>query len=660
MLRQAVEHFHRQFAVSTPCRRLNSHSGPLESRRRQLGKRNMTGIMSSSSTYLPLWHFDIAWAPGEWKWEPPSTAEERRRKKHAISPSVLFDGLISWLEKSDGDRPFIRPPADVAVSSVSMGETAAIGPVHGCVSTPTDIPRELSKLRDRIALLDTANGEALDRLSGLFQRDILRRTKGTYLSVQGLRLAMEPLNQTARDKISDPRMADRLVTRIRRSLLTGLNVAQKKSPDNALVQDLWMAFAAIVCTSGVSYQNIRLFGRMMVLMPNSVRARIPVDQMFALARAFVDAQASSSNVSTLWASTAAHFGGALSTLDPMQMHNLDMEMNGLFAREERDAETDRKLRFSWLMTKAYNPTTTNDEFVQSYRDLIASPQIDLRHLQLWQIIVGRLKSTGAIDINAHWELTRRREYGSLSQRWEALFSAIHGLANASDVLTEVCSFFKGIDQTGTLISALSSLPISRMSIDSARTIATACDDHRLALHLYEALRSRLGQRAQITTWGWEAWVPYLERIIKDPEITRPVHWEVLNLPRLAAPRGPAGPEQVAREIQAKMALLDKMGQWYMEASHLNDRQVLRRLQRCASVQRALTRGVSSQVLAHVAEVVTRDLQKGEWGRTTWLQWLLGMVAQKHGDKQASDVLKTLKGWRWMVEHHKGPSPKNEP
>jgi hypothetical protein len=102
----------------------------------------------------------------------------------------------------------------------------------------------------------------------------------------------------------------------------------------------------------------------------------------------------------------------------------------------------------------------------------------------------------------------------------------------------------------------------------------------------------------------------------------------------------------------------KMGQWYMEASHLNDRQVLRRLQRCASVQRALTRSVSSRVLAQVTEVVTRDLQRGQWGRTTWLQWLLGMVAQKHGEEHASDVLKTIKGWRWMIDRHQGPATTN--
>ncbi|KAL6887909.1 hypothetical protein GGI43DRAFT_262471 [Trichoderma evansii] len=671
MLRQAIEHYHRQFAVPASCRLLSSHSGPLESRRRQLNRRNMTGIIPSSSTYTPLWHFDVAWIPSEWKWEPPTTVEERKRKKQAINPSALFDGLISWLEKSDGDKPFIQPPADVAVSNMSnmsVGEATAVEPPYHDNPIPTELPQELVVLRARIATLETINSEELDRLRKAFRRDYLRRMEEALISVEGLRLAMEPLDQATREKISDPRMADWLIARVRRSLLTGLDVAQKKNSDDATVKELWMTFSAIICSSEGSYQDIRLFNRMLSLMPDSIRIQIPTDQIFNLTRSFVLAQASSSNLSTRWIATAALFGEAISRLHPVQLQGLDSDIPTLSSQREIDEERDRRLLFSWLIAKAYNPTTTNQEFIQSYQDLAASREIDLRHLQLWQLIVGRLKSTGAIEPNVHSELIRTK-YSSLSRRWIDLFSAIHSLPHSTSILTELLNFFKGIDQTDALISALSSLHISRVSIDTVRTIATVCDDHKLALQLYEALRSQLGQGEHITTWGWEAWVPYLERIIKDPEITQPVHWDVLNLPRLAATsqKAAADPEEIAREIQAKMALLDKMGQWYMEASHLNDRQVLRRLQRCASVQRALTRNVSSQVLAQVTEVVTRDLQRGQWGRTTWLQWLLGMVAQKHGDEHASDVLKTIKGWRWMINHHQGPAaataaatPKHEP
>ncbi|QYT02519.1 hypothetical protein H0G86_009521 [Trichoderma simmonsii] len=653
MLRQAIEHYYRQFSAAASCRRLSSHSGPLESRRRQLGKRNMTGIMPSSSTFPPLWHFDVAWVPSEWKWEPPSTVGERKRRKQAISPSALFDGLISWLEKSDADKPFIQPPsADIAFSSISSGEATATDYAYDEISVPTKLPQELATLRDRILLLETVDDGALEKLRKLFRRDYCLRMETASLSVEELRLSMEPLDQTLRDKISDPKMASEFIARIRRTLLTGLGVAQKRNPGNIAVLDLWMTFANIVCTTGGGYQNIRLFNRMMSLMPTWVRSQIPMDQVSTLAQYFVVTQASSSNVSKRWTATAAQFGEALSLLSPTQIQTLDTDMATLFSQQEQDLETSRKLRFSWLMVKAYNPTTTNEEFTQSYRDLIMSHEINPRHIQLWQIIIGRLKSTGIISDNAHSELTQT-QYSSLSQRWAALFSTIHGLPSASNVLTELYSFFKDINQTDALIHALSSLPLSRMSIDSARIIATACDDHRLALQLYEALRLRLGQESHITTWGWEAWAPYVERIIKDPEITRPVHWEAMDLTRLAsAPT--AAPEEIAREIQAKMALVDRMGQWYMEAAHLNDRQKLRRLQRCASVQRALTRAVSPQVLARVAELVTRDLQRGEWGRTTWLQWLLGMVKQTHGDKHASEVSRTLDGWRWMVDRHKGP------
>ncbi|KAL7945891.1 hypothetical protein V8C42DRAFT_321860 [Trichoderma barbatum] len=653
MLRQAIEHYHRQFSAAASCRRISSHAGPLESRRRQLGKRNMTGIMPSSSTYPPLWHFDVAWVPSEWRWEPPSTVEERRRRKQAISPSALFDGLISWLEKSDADKPFIQPPpADMVVSSASMGEATADEYVYGDVPMPTKLPQEMVLLRDRILLLDTVDSASLDKLRKRFLRDYSRRMKSASLSVEELRLSMEPLDQALRDKIADPKLTNWFLTRIRRSLLTGLDVAQKLNPDNATVVDLWMAFASILSTLGGGYQNIRLFKRMMTLMPAWIRAQIPMDQISTLTQCFVVSQASSGNISTRWTTAAAQFGELLSTLNLTQIQTLDSDINSLCAQQGQDLETIRRLRFSWLMARAYNPTTTNEEFIQCYQDLAMRHEIGLHHLQLWQIIVGRLQSAGVIRNNTHYELTQT-QYSSLSKRWVALFTAIHSLPSANSILTELYSFFKSINQTDAIIHALSSLPLSYMSINTARTIATACDDHKLALQLYEAVRLRLDRGAHITTWGWEAWAPYVERIIKDAEITLPIHWELLDLTRLATAPS-AAPEETAREIHAKMALVDKMGQWYLEAPHLNDRQKLRRLQRCASVQRTLTSNVSPQVLARVADVVTRDLQRGAWGRTTWLQWLLGMIAQTHGDKHASEVSKTLDGWRWMVDRHKGP------
>ncbi|EGR51531.1 uncharacterized protein TRIREDRAFT_120485 [Trichoderma reesei QM6a] len=656
VLRHAIDRYHRQFPAAAPCRRISSHSGPLESRRRQLGKRNMTGIMPSSATYPPLWHFDVAWIPSECKWEPPSTAEERRKKKQSLSPSALFESLISWLEKSDADKPFIQPPpADDIVCSASTGEATVAAPAEAAVPEyvyhdppiPAKVPRVLSALRRNISLLDTVDEKALERLLRPFQRRFFRRMETADLTVEALRVLMEPLDQAARDRISDPEMADLLIARVRRSLLTGLEIAQNKVPDSVILPDLWTTFVSIVCSSGSGYQNIRLFRKALELMPADIRARIPMDDIKTLARSSLVAQASKCNLLPDWIRVASQSGEALSNLSPLQLQDLDLEINALILKRERDSEENRRLRFAWLMAKAYNSAATNEEIVQSYRELIASHGIDLASAQLWQVIAARLKSAEAITTVAHYELTRYR-YTSLSGRWAALFSAIHSLPSANNILTELYGFFKDIDRTDILIDAVHSLPVSRMSIDTARTIATACDDHRLALQLYETIRARLGQGSRVASWGWEAWVPYLERIIKDPEITRPVHWELLDLPRLTTPPD-ADPEEIAREIQAKMALVDSIGQWYMEAPHLNERQLLRRLHRCVSVQRALARAVSPQVLARVAEVVTRDLQGGDWGRTTRLRWLLSIIAQTHGEKQAGDVSKTLEGWRRMLD-----------
>jgi len=70
----------------------------------------MTEAMVSPH-YQPLWWFNSWGDLTEWKWQPPSTVQERREKeKH--SKTSRIDTLIQWLEASDLDKPFLDPPND--------------------------------------------------------------------------------------------------------------------------------------------------------------------------------------------------------------------------------------------------------------------------------------------------------------------------------------------------------------------------------------------------------------------------------------------------------------------------------------------------------------------------------------------------------------------
>ena len=70
----------------------------------------MTEAMVSSH-YQPQWWFNSWGDLTEWKWQPPSTTQERREKeKH--SKISRIDTLIQWLEASDLDKPFLDPPTD--------------------------------------------------------------------------------------------------------------------------------------------------------------------------------------------------------------------------------------------------------------------------------------------------------------------------------------------------------------------------------------------------------------------------------------------------------------------------------------------------------------------------------------------------------------------
>jgi len=322
----------------------------------------------------------------------------------------------------------------------------------------------------------------------------------------------------------------------------------------------------------------------MDVMPPSMRARIPASQLAAFTHAFVAAQANRHNLFSHWSARAARFSYALQKLDDTQRQSLDEVMTRYLQEQDWVSEMARRMRFAWLIVKAYDSTATTQQFINYYKTAI-EPSMRLNSMQLWQLLAARLVATGTLD-GDQGKALMEADYSAMSQRWARLVLAV--------------------------------------------------------------LASKGGSRQKVGAWKWSAWSAYVEGMIKDPKMDPARIWQVLNLRHSANGRG-AYPEAAAGEVKAKTQLLDQMGRWFMEAPHLNDRQVLRQVQRCVASQRALTNGVSSRTLANVAEVITRDLEKGGRGRTSRMRWLVGMVEQTHGADGAKRAAKALQGWRWTID-----------
>ncbi|KAF5125714.1 hypothetical protein E5D57_010404 [Metarhizium anisopliae] len=645
MLLHAVERYQRGVVAS--CRRINSHAGPLESRRRAT-RRHMTGLMPTSHPYPPIWQFGVG--PSSMEWEAPTTQQHRRQKREQISVSNMFNNLIGWLENvGSADRPFISPPSQRFEAGAVSAEALAINPAVEAVDVPgpmlqeptslQHLPEEIIKLRSSIFGFDIVDNKTLFKLTKTCRQSLRRRVERGDLSVEALLAALEPLDSASKSRIPTAEMVNKLRAMIRRSILYAMVDAEKQTP-RSISPDLWLAFVGRVCASNGDNHDIQLFWRLMAAVPSSVGERILPEQIRNLAIAFVTAQANRHNLFGHWSARAARFGQSLESLNASQRQELDDGMIKFLLQQDWISERARRMRFSWLVIKSYDSQTTTDEFIQTVH-ACSGKELQLHVVQLWQVLAARLHAIGALDNEAHKQVLQDGHNTSMSQRWTSLVTALMTSSNRNSALQELCTILTEMGQFDAVVHALTCKPVQLLRRDVMEALASACDNHQQALQLYDSIDLRRQPVRRRPLWAWSVWTKYVEQMIKDPTVHPIRIWQVLNLT--------SRQNEPTVETKAKSQLLDQMGQWFVEAQHLTDRQVLRNVEKCISLQRALTDSVSSQMLANLADIITRDLDKGHQGRTSRMQWLLSMVAQNQGQEQASRTASALNGWRAQIE-----------
>lgn len=657
MLLQAIERYQR--AIPSSCRRINSHAGPLEGRRRA-AKRHMTGLMQTSHAYPPIWQFDVG--PSMLQWEAPTTQAHRKQKREKASVSGLFNSLVGWLENSgaaetpqatalDQNRNMATMSAEaLAVTPDAELESTAEPILYDRASSP-HLPEEIVKLRLSILDADIGDTHSLLRLAKTCRRAIRQRIERGDMSVEALLASLEPLDASSTDRIKSDHTANKMAAMIRRGILSAMEDAQKQVPSR-VAQILWIAFFDRICAANGDNLDLQTFWRLMQTWPASLRHKITAEQIRNFTYSFITAQASRSNAFSHWSSRAARLSKALLVLSKTQREALDESIKTFLLQQDWVTDKSRRLRFSWLVVKAYDSDVAAQDFAQMYHGCVGS-EVRLNSMQLWQLMVARLSATGTFDTDVRKELMKA-SYNFMSERWTALASAIISSPNKESGLQELCAALTEIGEFSTLVRALTSHPLTAHRKEIIQAIATACENHKQALQLHDSIAIKQPPSARRSpVLGLPVWNKYIEQMIKDPNLDPIRVWQVLRFTSRTRPssnnahnNSTAGSNE---DIQTKVQLLDQMGQWFMEATHLNDRQILRNVQRCVTCQRALSNGVSSRTLANVTEVVTRDMEKGQMGRKTRLEWLVGMVAQHQGHEEAKNAASALKGWRWTID-----------
>lgn len=579
----------------------------------------MTGFMPSSVMFPQPWHFEVIPDTASWRWEPPSTSEARKSKGRDISASGMFNSFIGWLEKSDADKPFLTPPAIETAPLLKMnGEAAALASEpdirvierHNTTYTP-QFP-ELSHIRDELARLHNATIEQATALLGPYRDNVTQSViAGSYTAPQLVQL-MDALKNTAL-QTGIEQIDRKLASEVAHAIVDGITAAPA-----AISERLWLPVCISICHRRGSSDDVRLFRRLMAAMPTSVSHQLPASPITHVTNAFITSQASRSTSSPHWSIRANKFAMALEYLSLPQLTEIQTQINTYISTP--------RLRFAWLSVVAHSSAVSHAQFAE----LITADL--LNDTQVWQLCTARLNA---------FKVLSRQDYQQListtsklhPQRWSSLIQTLAKSATASKELHTILSSINGVD---TLIHnvSLSPPPTAAMA-----AFAMNCGDHRLAIQIHDAIPRR---------WSTSSWISYIESIINDPLSEH----RLFSLLRIMSK--PSTHNECKSTIANKMQLLDRIAAAYTtSATHLTDRQRLRRIESCATKQYALSGSVSPQTLAYMADLVTEDLAQGKWGRTSRLDWLMKMVKKHQGSERAKSAAVVLQGWRKTIEESNG-------
>ncbi|PHH63718.1 hypothetical protein CDD81_5590 [Ophiocordyceps australis] len=498
------------------------------------------------------------------------------------------------------------------------------------------LSREVTQLRANISRADFSDEKALQILRRTYRRSLRRRIEAGRFSADHILASLNPLDAQSKRCFASAQQGNRLVAMIRRTLLSAMGDAHEQDPA-VISPTLWLLLAERICSAAGSNQDVSLFYRLTQVMPALLRAQISRQLISSLARAFVTAQASRHGIFSHWLLAAATFSKALQNLTALQCHELDQDMHEFFSHRGGGTEMEYRLRFSWMTVKAHDGRATTECFSETYKKMMG-PDFSLNSLHLWQILMARLVATEAID-EAQYKARLETEYSFVNQRWTDLVVALMESKNPDSGLTELCRCLVTMDEFDTVGQALTSPPPASLRMDAVQALATACNDHREAIKLYEAVFAKMSASNMPHPWAWTIWAKYVEDMILDAQVNSPLVWKLINMGR--RPPLDTDAEKAAQEVAAKMQLLDRMGQRFTQSPHLSDRQVLRNLQRCIKHQRVLSGRPTPCILDMLIDMMALDLCKGQTGRSARLNWLMDLIAETRGPQEAKKVGEAL-------------------
>ncbi|KAH7171148.1 hypothetical protein EDB81DRAFT_777795 [Dactylonectria macrodidyma] len=624
MLRQAIDRYHRVSAKS--CRTLSSIPGPMESRRR-LGKRHMTAVMSDSRSAPSPWAIELPLQPGEWKWEAPTEPGNRIRSKNKFSLRRNLDRLLGWLENPDQD-----PSTDISITSTAQPHVAE-------ATMTSSFQQSLTALHQRLAALDLANADEMAVWVACrpFSNHIRHSIRENLITSEDLVVALDPFDSQTKNQLV-PELLDAIRGRMATQLVRTIYVTRLNKKFDRYTDGFWKACVGLLRElSTKQFETYFYFLRLAQSIPRKRSRRLGKALVFDMVAAYVEFQASlpfphkhSTSHNIIFSAATKHLGRER----PELMWKAVLKILG----QKHNGEYLTRLQHQAVMTMSFSPYVTSRECFDNYPGEWTSEDAFL-------FTKGRLWATGCFQSNS---VPAFMHLDVASLDWASVVKDIWTAPETDRkiLLQQLCRSTIKTGQFRTMAEQL----VEKMPWNTRlfREIAIASGNYRKARLLWRLVRDKSGITYIIRCWDWTAWTPYVEAMIKDPDMNIKFIWRVLGL-NWGQPNE-AAPGRALCGINSQTELLELMGRWFLEADHLSERQTLRCVEECLAVYQSIDRTLSPQMILCMVEVILRDLERGNRGRQERLDWMVRLIKKHMGDEEADKVLHQLQGWRWTIEN----------
>lgn len=668
--------FERYCSVSRPHRRLSSSTpGPLENRRR-LGKRRMTGLYSTEfQMTLPPWMIEFPVDLSQWKWSPPTSADQRLQEMKAES-AKLWRRLvpksqpatqpIDTTEENDADfagyishqlscalnsleRSFDRLDEDYTAAMRALRHEVYLGTIPA--DTIPDILNPFIRSLDQAAQRQegsrgpSLHQQATDALwsaviEGLSTSRVQSfaelgastgETSATFVNrlLEALsKQSPRPQSYSVLQKVMLT-LPSHLIPQVGNGLQAVLHqwlLSPVDAPHGA-VDTIAVALRSI---DPNDERHLELLRRLEASVTTST-----LEQPEALASKRVESVDEGKPCSS-----ATNDDG-----EPVPEHMLSTMTR---AHSNTPSDTSRQSpqhptlvmprSERWLDILSRLPLIKEDYFLGALaRFDIFTPKLER---QLCKLLIQQWQSEGLVCSNplvdSHWRWRSARTP-------PASLAALAWQISQEPERSVEASFVRAIRKLGLARRFLLSFRIwSMMRNDRAALsltfLMTVRDEDRALFYAVcnEMTLNKNGfQRARRLDWTHGPWKAFVKEMIADDKVPVVVIWEVFH----------AIVAEQEEERGGKIQLVRDMALWFSRANHLPDRTMVRNICRCNAWLRANGEIPGQQELLALLRAGVRTLKRGEAGRTTQLDWLLNVVKRELGEEEARKTAKVLLTWR---------------